>query len=402
MAQRIRPGLIILFWLFAVSSCLLAYLFHGEEPYQPLHRLKQSEFPSFADDMDRTSLIDCTRRHLSYLQRQDPRRIISFGTDSYSIDWLLHSTENFLKMLEKHPSEKELGSFVSNNYLVYQAGGRKGKGRRSMLVTGYYEPVFKGNLTNEPPFLTPIYALPPSLVDNTREKGERQVSHINENRQIAANWTRQEIETNPELLKGYELAFLKDPVDAFLLQIQGSGRIQLPDSSVRSVRFAGTNGLEYKSIGKLLVDERRIPLEKITIPVIRAYLLEHPEEQQRILHHNPRFVFFYWGDEHGPKGSYGIELIPGRSVAVDDTALPNGSIGYLVSRMPQGEPGGTINEWRTITRFVFPQDSGAAIKGTGRVDIFLGHGEAAELAANHMKEQGSLYFLVERPPQEAQ
>lgn len=402
MAQRIRPGLIILFWLLAVSSCLLAYLYHSEEPYQPLHRLKQKEFPSFADDMDRASLIDCTRRHLSYLRRQDPRKIISFGTDSYSIDWLLHSTENFLKMLEKNPSEKELSGFLSDNYLVYQAGGRKGQGRRRMLVTGYYEPVFKGNLTKQRPFLTPIYALPPSLVGNSGEKGNLQVSRLNENRQVSAHWSRQEIESNPELLKGYELAFLEDPVDAFLLQIQGSGRIQLPDSSVRTVRFAGTNGLEYKSIGKLLVDEKRVPLEKITIPAIRTYLLEHPEQQQRILHHNPRFVFFSWGDERGPKGSYGVELSPGRSVAVDDTALPGGSFGYLVSRIPQGETAGTIKEWRTLTRFVFPQDSGAAIKGTGRVDIFLGHGEEAELAANHLKEKGSLYFLVEKPPRKAQ
>ncbi|MDK9706718.1 MAG: MltA domain-containing protein [Desulforhopalus sp.] len=402
MAQRIHPGLVILLALLVISLCVLAYLYLSNEPYQPLHGLHPKDFPSFVDDMDRSSLIDCTRRHLSYLQKQDPERIVSFGTDSYSIAWLLHSTDNFLKKLEEDPSEKELRRFLADNYLVYQVGGRKGQGRRQMLVTGYYEPVFEGNLTKQPPFLTPIYTLPPSLVNNSEKKGEKHAGRLNQNEPSTAYWSRREIETNPGLLSGYELAFLKDPVDAFLLHIQGSGRIRFPDSSVRTVRFAGTNGLEYKSIGKLLVDEKRIPLDEITIPVIRAYLLSHPEQQQRILHHNPRFVFFSWGNERGPKGSYGIELSPGRSIAVDDTALPCGSFGYLVSRIPKEGADGRVKEWLAITRFVFPQDSGAAIKGTGRVDIFLGHGEAAEFAANHLKEKGSLYFLVEKPPQSTQ
>ncbi len=137
-------------------------------------------------------------------------------------------------------------------------------------------------------------------------------------------------------------------------------------------------------------------LEEVTIPAIRNYLKQHPEQLQRILHHNPRFIFFNWGDTQGPRGSSGAVLTPGRSIAIDNSALPNGAIGFLSTKQPVVNKQGEITDWRPLNRFVFPQDSGSAIKGTGRVDLFWGHGDFAELAANHMKEDGELYFLVKK------
>jgi len=267
-----------------------------------------------------------------------------------------------------------------------------------MLVTGYYEPVFEGSLTRQDPYLTPLYSPPSSLITFTGKNGEIQVGRYNLDQQLVAFWSRQEIETTRELMQGNELAFLKDPFDAFLLHVQGSGKIQFPDNSIRAVHYAGSNGLEYKSIGKLLVDENAMSLEEVTVPAIRTYLQNHQDQLQRILHSNPRYIFFNWGDNLGPKGSSGEILTPGRSIALDSTALPGGSLGYLVSRVPQIGENGQIAGWRSLSRFVFPQDSGAAIKGTGRVDVFFGHGKDAEFAANHMKEDGKLYFLVKRPP----
>jgi membrane-bound lytic murein transglycosylase A len=304
----------------------------------------------------------------------------------------------FRRNLEENPSSEELRRYLATNYLVYQAGGRKERGRRRMLVTGYYEPIFEGSLTRQKPYLTPLYSPPSSLVTFTGKNGEIQVGRYNLDQQFVAFWSRQEIETTRELLQGNELAFLKDPFDAFLLHVQGSGKIQFPDNSIRAVHYAGSNGLEYKSIGKLLVDEKAMSLEEITVPAIRTYLQNHQDQFQRILHSNPRYIFFNWGDNLGPKGSAGEILTPGRSIALDSTVLPGGSLGYLVSRVPQIGENGQIAGWRSLRRFVFPQDSGAAIKGTGRVDVFFGHGKDAEFAANHMKEDGKLYFLVKRPP----
>ncbi len=395
MALRINPGLALFLCQLAIAVGLFLYLLTAYDTYRPLHLLTVRDFPEFTDDLDRTSLLEGTRRQVAYLQRQDPQKIIRFGSDVYDTGWLLHSVEALLEQLEQDVDNKKLRRFLIDHYLVYQAGGRKNQRGRQMLVTGYYEPVFEGSLTRQSPFLTPIYSLPDSLVAISQTSGENRVGRYTSDQRFIDYWGRSEIETQ-DLLQGNELAFLKDPFEAFLLHVQGSGKILLPDGSLRSVRYAGSNGLEYKSIGKLLVDEKIMALDEVNIPAIRAYLKQHPEEQQRILHHNPRFIFFAWGDPIGPQGSCGEVLTPGRSIAIDPSALPGGTLGYLVSRTPILRPDGQQDGWRPLARFVYPQDSGAAIKGTGRVDIFFGQGRAAEFAANHMKEDGKLYFLVKK------
>lgn len=398
MAQRMRLCCTASFCLLAAAGSLLIYFSIFKENYLPLHRLQQTELPVFADDLDRASLIECTRHQLSFLKKQNPEKRTHVGAETYSNGWLLSSLEFFLEKLEQNPSEAELKRFLLDNYLIFQAGGRRDKGRRRMLVTGYYEPIFKGNLTRQPPFLTPIYSPPASLITIPGADQEPQVGRYGPDNQLVAYWSRSEIEASLELLQGNELAFLENPFDAFLLHVQGSGKIQFPDHSIRSVRFAASNGHQYKSIGKLLVDEKALPLEDVTIPAIRAYLQQHPDQQQSILRHNPRYIFFNWGDASGPVGSSGEVLTPGRSIAIDGTTLPVGTIGFLVTQTPVAGDNGQIAGWKPLSRFVFPQDSGAAIKGAGRVDIFFGDGKDAEFAANHMKEDGKLYFLIKKIP----
>jgi len=394
MASSSHPFVLIALLLSIFATAEFHPLLAGES-HKPLHRLEQQEFPLFTDDMDVNSLIEAARHQAAYLKRQKRQTTIQFGNDRYATYWLLVSVRELLAKLAENPDKNELNRFLSENYLVYQAGGRSNQRGRNMLVTGYYEPFFSGSLTRKAPFLTPIYTPPDSLVVRRQEGRETRIGRYDRKNRFVDFWSRAEIENN-DLLRGYELAYLKDPFDAFLLHVQGSGRIQLPDGSVRSVRFAGSNGLDYKSIGKLLVDKGILALEDVNVPAIRKYLHNHQEERESILHHNPRFIFFTWGDSLSPKGSSGEILTPGRSIAMDASALPGGTIGFLISRRPEMAQDGTITGWQTFSRFVFPQDSGAAIKGTGRVDIFWGHGHYAEVAANHMKEEGKLYFLVKK------
>ena len=395
MFTRLHPSVLIIIFLSIMSATAGLYVWLQWDPYKPLHCLPQHEIPFFSDDMDIASLMESANRQAIYLEKQNPQQEIAFAADKYDIHWLLVSVKELLVKLQQNPEKKELNQFLHENYLVYQAGGRTRQRGRHMLVTGYYEPVFSGSLTRDPPFLTPIYAPPQSLITLTAQDGQKKIGRYDRNNTFVNYWTREEIE-DKELLRGDELAYLQDPFDAFLLHVQGSGRIRLPDKSVRSVRFAGSNGLDYNSIGKLLVDEKIMTLEEVSIPAIRSYLQRHPEQRQRILHHNPRFIFFTWGDTLSPRGSCGEILTPGRSIAMDSSALPGGTIGYLVSRRPIVDQSGAITGWTSLNRFVFPQDSGAAIKGTGRVDIFWGNGDYAEIAANHMKEEGKLYFLVKK------
>ncbi len=381
-----------------LSLALLAamYIFSIRDVYNPLHRLQEKNIPYFSDDLNLPSFIASAQHQEAYLKKQDQGAKVSFGEDHYTYADLLASVQALIAKLEQHPDINELNSFLHTNFIVYQAGGRKGYKGRKMLVTGYYEPVFAGSLEKTPPYLTPLYSRPDSLVIRQDKKnGKKQIGRFNHNKDFVHYWSRAEIENN-NLLKNNELVYLKDPFDAFLLHVQGSGRIQLPDKSIKTIRFAASNGLEYKSIGKLFVDEKIMSLDEVNIPAIRTFLRRHPEQLQRILHHNPRYIFFSWGDTANPKGSSGEELTPGRSVAMDSTSLPDGSIAYLASRKPVVAPDGTITGWAPLKRFVFPQDSGAAIQGTGRVDVFWGTGDYAETAANHMKEDGKLFFFVKK------
>jgi len=383
-----------------LSFVLLAamYIFSIRDVYHPLHRLQEKSIPYFSDDLNIPSFIASAKHQEAYLKKQDQRKKVLFGDDHYTYAFLLASVQALINKLEQHPDTTELNSFLHNNYTVYQAGGRKGYKERKMLVTGYYEPVFEGSLIKKAPYLTPLYSRPDSLVIKKDNKnGKKRVGRFDQNKNFINYWSRAEIENN-NLLKANELVYLKNPFDAYLLHVQGSGRIQLPDNSIRTIRFAASNGLEYNSIGKLLVDEGIMSLDEVNIPAIRTFLRRHPEQQQRILHHNPRYIFFNWGDTASPKGSSGEELTPGRSIAIDSTSLPGGSIGYLVSRKPVVASNGIITGWTPLNRFVFPQDSGSAIQGTGRVDVFWGTGIYAKAAANHMKEDGKLFFLVKKYP----
>jgi membrane-bound lytic murein transglycosylase A len=180
------------------------------------------------------------------------------------------------------------------------------------------------------------------------------------------------------------------------MHVQGSGRVELADGTIRAVSYGGSNGHSYRSLGKRFVDLAIMPKEEVSIPRIRAYFATHPDKTIPMLHENPRYIFFRWGDEQGPRGALGTILTAGRSVAIDHSALPTGALGYLVSSKPVLSEDGTIDHWRPFGRFVLPQDSGSAIRGPGRVDLFWGNDHYAEIAASHMNEPGELFFLVKK------
>ncbi|MBU0665137.1 MAG: MltA domain-containing protein [Proteobacteria bacterium] len=382
--------------------CLWSWPLPGHAAQQsPLLVPQQNQIPPLGDDMDRKSLITAATRHLCYLKTLPSNTVIHLGKEVYSKDWLLESMETFLAILMQKPSPAEFDHAIRENFMLYQASGRnngrKKEAKGAMLITGYYEPLLEGSLTRNNPFIHPLYTTPDSLLSYrdpvTRKKTSGQQNTEGEK---VPFWTRAEIEDG-KLLAGGELVYLKDPVDAFVLHVQGSGKIRLRDGSLRAVQFASTNGREYKSIGKLLVDEKKMTREEATMPSIRRYLEQNPDDQRRILHHNPRFVFFQWNKKkESPTGSLGQPLTPGRSIAVDPGTLPTGVMAYLVSQKPVLDQEGQLLKWEPMQRFVLPQDTGAAIKGAGRADLFWGNGHYAETAAGNMKEQGQLYFLVKK------
>jgi membrane-bound lytic murein transglycosylase A len=393
--SRLRTG----FFVICRSVCVLLYLAAliggGCESTHTSNTSGLGYSPVFIDDADRSSLVRATEHHLNYLRKLPHDTVVSIGGDPYTIGWLQESLRLFLDIINRNPPPAELDRVIREKFIVYQAGGREKSTVGEMLITGYYLPLLEGSLIKKSPFLYPLYKKPDSLyIRNETKNGKDVIGRIDNKGNVVPFWTRGEIE-DTSVLAGNELVYLKDPVDAFFLQIQGSGRIRLRDGSIRSIHFSASNGHEYKSIGKLLVEEQKIAKEDVSMQTIKQYLREHRSEIKRILHSNSKFIFFKWADGE-PQGSLGETLTPGRSIAVDREALPVGAIAYIITQRPVIDPIGTVTGWEPMRRFVLPQDSGAAIKGTGRADVFWGDGLYAEAAAGHMKEKGQLYFLVKK------
>lgn len=259
-------------------------------------------------------------------------------------------------------------------------------GEEKGLFTGYYEPELAGCRAPSPSCAVPIYRRPPELVTvdlglfRPHLQGERIAGKV-ERGVLVPFPSRAEIERGSLAGRGLELAWAADPIELFFLQIQGSGRLKLPDGSLLRLGFDGQNGHPYVPIGRLLLE--RGELERpVTMQSIKAWLRRAPESAPRFLAENPSYVFFRELSGEGPIGSLGVPLTPGRSLAVDRKFLPLGAPIWLAA----GD----------IRRLVVAQDTGGAIKGPVRGDLFWGAGAEAEQRAGAMQEKGRMWLLV--PP----
>lgn len=243
-------------------------------------------------------------------------------------------------------------------------------GAREGLVTGYHEPELSGSRLRASPDQVPLYRRPPEQV-------------------LRARPTRAQIEDSA-MLAGSELVWLDDPVEAFFLQVQGSGRIRLRDGGTMRVGYAGDNGHAYRAIGQVLVARGAMRAADVDAGSIKAWLRANPRDARQVMRANPRFIFFReLADvpaDTGPPGALGVPLTPLRSVAVDPAHVPAGALLFLDTTDPV--------DGRALRRVVVAQDTGAAIVGAVRADLFWGKGPGAELAAGRMKQRGRLWRLL--------
>jgi membrane-bound lytic murein transglycosylase A len=199
--------------------------------------------------------------------------------------------------------------------------------------------------------------------------------------------TRSEIDAGALAGKGYELLWVDDAVDAFFLHVQGSGRVVMEDGKVVRLGFAGRNGHSYVAIGRELIEQGAIPRERMSMQAIRAWLAAHPDQAGPVMASNPSFIFFRIIDGEGPIGAEGVPLTPGRSLAVDPEFVPLGLPIWLDTTDP-------LDPRQPLRRLVVAQDTGAAIKGPVRGDLFWGFGENAAARAGAMKQQGRYFLLL--------
>jgi membrane-bound lytic murein transglycosylase A len=285
----------------------------------------------------------------------------------------------------------ELSRELSEKFLFFESRNELG----DALFTGYYEPVVEGSLEPNEEFNMPVYSKPHDLVRidlgefNERMRGEWLYGRF-EGEELMPYDSRADIMYRSSLKgRARPIAYVNE-IELFFLQIQGSGMIRLADGTVKRVNYVAKNGHPYRSIGELLID--RIPSGKMSMQAVKEYLYAHPDQVREILSYNPSYVFFREVDE-GPLGYIEVPLTPERSVAMDGRIIPEGGIAYIETKYPVFEDG-TMTGWKPLRRFVLVQDTGDAIRGHGRVDIFWGNGEEAEMTAGHMKQRGRVFLVV--------
>ncbi|OQX65115.1 MAG: murein transglycosylase [Deltaproteobacteria bacterium] len=392
-------GSLLLILLISIYGCYYTTL--KKEDSYPEEALKAVHFfpPTFRDDMDFASLETAVRNNLVYLDRVDPKAIFQYGHDRFTSRQIRESQKLFLKIISESRDWSQLNRRIRKRFRIYRATGRRGHGK--VLFTGYFEPVFEASLVPDETFRYPLYRKPPDLtrIDlslfNKKFKNETIIARIDGNR-VLPYYTRSQIDRQKVLAgRGLEIAWLRDPVDVAFLQIQGSGRLLLRDGRTICVGYEASNGQPYRSIGRYMLDKGFLNNEEMSMQSIRAYLQNHPEIAGDVLACNPSYVFFHIQQE-GPLGNIGVPLVPGRSLALDARIFPKGALAFVLCEKPDVDETGRIVGWRRFSRFVMNQDTGGAIKGAGRADLFWGFGPYAEIAAGHMNHEGELYFLVKK------
>ncbi len=271
------------------------------------------------------------------------------------------------------------------------------RGNAFGLFTGYYEPLLHGSRRYGGAYTVPLYRAPDDLirVDLGRFKPDlagQTIAGRVDGQQFVPYYVRAEIDAGVLDGRGLELVWVDDPIEKFFLQIQGSGQIQLDDGTRIRVGYAGQNGHEYHAIGRDLVASGAMTLEEVSLQSIRDWLIAHPEQARAIMERNGSYVFFRERPElnadEGPIGAQGVPLTAGRSLAVDPRYIPLGAPVWLDTTAPWPEGEGPLR------RLMVAQDSGGAIDGPVRGDVFWGTGARAEAIAGRMRSEGRYVVLL--------
>jgi membrane-bound lytic murein transglycosylase A len=295
------------------------------------------------------------------------------------------SAQTLLYLVESSPTPEEAAAQIDSLFDVYQTVGWNKQG--VVLFTGYYSPQFTASLERTGEYQFPLYTRPADLRSDPisgevfgRDTGTGQT---------VPYYTRSEIETQ-ELLKGTELVYLPRRLDAYTIEVNGSAKLDLTNGETLYIGHAGTNGLKYTSIGRELIKDGKLDKNTVSMPTIRQFFLNNPDELNRYIARNDRFVFFkeYENPEQWPGGALGVRVNAMRSLATDKEVYPPGAM-VLVKTGTKNRTG----QIDPIQQLVFDQDAGGAILAPGRADFYFGIGPAAEAEAGKLAVEGTMYYF---------
>jgi membrane-bound lytic murein transglycosylase A len=268
-----------------------------------------------------------------------------------------------------------------------------GAGNEQGLLTGYYEPLLRGSRLKQVPYIHPVYAVPGDLVRIELGGLYPELAHHRLRGRLVGNKVvpyhgRAHIEAGQAPLAGQEILWVDDAIALFFLHIQGSGKVALDSGEALRLAYADQNGHPYRAIGKTLVERGALKKEEVSLQSIRAWLERNPESAAQVMQSNPSYVFFEEQPDSadGPKGAQGVALTAGHSIAVDPRSIPLGVPVYIESTWPQREA--------PFSRLAIAQDTGGAIRGAVRADLFLGAGTGAEETAGRMRQPLRAWVLL--------
>ncbi|MBU0721000.1 MltA domain-containing protein [bacterium] len=349
-----------------------------------------SKVPDFPDESSAKILFDDLPK--TYLSKSSFEELPNWGSEDYSaaLDSFINSCRSvstqklYKELCIKAENTEDAMQFLQGEFDPYKVNTAEGDSQG--LLTGYYEPHLQASLTKKEPYIYPIYTTPNDLitVDLSSIYPELKDFRLRgriEGKKLVPYYTRQESRFDD--LDAEVICYTDSKIDRFFLEIQGSGRVTLDTGETMFIGFDNQNGHKYSAIGRYLVQMKELNIEEVSLQSIRAWLLANPHRMDEVLNYNKSVVYFR-KTEQAASGSLGLELTPKRSIAVDRRYIPLGSMLYLNAEIKE----------KSISRLVLAQDTGGAIKGPVRADIFLGYGDEAMNFAGELKAPLRLWILL--------
>jgi len=351
-----------------------------------------NEIPDFSGAMgDVEALKQAIRRSLNYMSKPSSQQFYPYGEITHA--QAVASLKAFLAMLESGVSRgPELNRRIREEFDVWISVGCDDRG--TVLFTGYYCPIFDASQTRTEKFKYPLYKRPADLASDPQSG--KILGRKTSGGSMTPYPTRQEIEQSG-MLRGTELVWLGDRFEAYVVTVQGSAKLRMPDGSIYEIGYAGNNGHDYKSIGRALLADKQISRNELSLQGLIGYFKKHPEQMDYYLWKNPRYVFFQ-PRPGGPYGSLNEVVTPWRSIATDKDVFPRANVAFLTAEdFPLPGQGLGTGSYRA---FACDQDTGGAIRAAGRCDVFIGTGDAAGQVAGRTYSEGKLYYLFTKqvPP----
>ena len=391
--------------------------------------IPENEWPElFADpaDFDLSALSLALERNLDYLRKLPEDREIDYGVATVKAGKVFLVQTELLTFLKQNPDLPEIKRFLQTKFKLLESVSVNFlpwlRDEEPVLFTGYYVPTLHGALEPDECYRYPLYKKPDDLVSINLSKFnlKRQVQklwpwlaglpfgpqlaelkfptvrgRLLKNGKVVPYYSRTEIDYEDKLKgRDLELLWVDDEIDRFFLQIQGSGLVRLENGDTVMVGYSAANGQPYRSIGGWLIRQGLMTRAEVSMPAIRAWLKTHPERREEIFKVNPSYVFFRKLKIPEAVGCYQVPVTAYHSIATDRKVFPGGALALVATERPVFSPAGELTGWCIHQQLVFNQDTGGAIKGPFRVDLYCGDDQAAEQMAGVMKQRGRLFFFI--------